>query len=100
MSLNDVVRVAITASTRAVAQPGFGLPLILGVASPLGSDRFRLYSSPDAMVSDGFGPSDPEYKAASAVFSQDPQVPRIALGRRATKPIQQWTITPTAMDGR
>ncbi len=57
MSLNDVVRVVITASTRAVAQPGFGLPLILGMAQPLGSDRFRLYGSPDAMASGFFAAS-------------------------------------------
>src|SRR5881392_2739251 len=99
MSLNDVVRVVITASTRAIAQPGFGLPLILGMAQPLGSDRFRLYGSPDAMVSDGYSSSTPEYRAASAIFSQNPQGPRVAGGRRATKPTQQWIITPTAMMG-
>jgi hypothetical protein len=100
MSLNDVVRVVITASTRGVSQPGFGLPLILGMAGPLGADRFRLYGSPDAMVSDGFQSTDPEYRAASAVFAQNPQVPKVAVGRRATKPTQQWTITPTPVDGR
>lgn len=100
MSLNDVVRVAITASTRGVAQPGFGLPMILGMAAPLGSDRFRLYGSPDAMVSDGFQSADPEYRAASAVFAQNPQVPNVAVGRRVTKPTQHWAITPTPIDGR
>jgi hypothetical protein len=94
-SLNDVVTVSVTSAPAAPTQPGFGLPLILGAASAFGTstDKIRFYSGLAGMTSDGFATTDPEYLAAQAVFSQNPTLPLIAVGRRTNKPTMQFKIT-------
>jgi hypothetical protein len=91
--LSDIVNVSISLETGQVTQAGFGLPLILGAHSRF-TDRIRFYTDLAGMVADGFVSTDAEYKAAAAMFAQTPRPQRIAIGRRAAKPTQQFTITP------
>jgi hypothetical protein len=95
--LSDIVNVNISLETGQVSQAGFGLPLVLGAHSRF-PERIRFYADLAGMVTDGFLPADAEYKAAAAMFAQAPRPPRIAVGRRANKPTQRFTITPTSVN--
>jgi hypothetical protein len=94
MSLQDIVQVNISTTGVLPTQPGFGVPLILGVCTAWGvsTDRIRYYTGTAGMVSDGFLTTDPEYIAAAAMFAQNPAPPRIAVGRRALKPTMVFKI--------
>lgn len=82
MSLQDLVNVSISSSTVSPSRPGFGTPMLVGYHTHY-TDRVRVYSSIAAMASDGFATTDPLYKMAQAVFSQNPSVARVQVGRRA-----------------
>ena len=75
----DVV-VNITDSSRSVTVAGFGLPLILGVtASITGTkDTYKEYASTTEVAVD-FASTTDEYKAAAAIFAQDPSPSKIAI---------------------
>ena len=81
MALKDIVNVSITRETAPVSRAGFGTLLILG-AHKAWNDRFRSYTGPEGILSDGFTSADPEYKAAQAAFAQNPRPVRVAIGRR------------------
>lgn len=99
MSLDSIVQVNITVQASAVTQAGFGVPLIAAYDAPFG-ERVRFYASTTAMISDGFSASSATVRAASAIFSQNPHPPLIAVGRMALTPTQILEITPTAEDTR
>lgn len=96
MPLNDIVNVQITRQTQAVQQAGFGLLMILGTFKRF-NDLIRKYTSMEGVAED-FVPSDPEYVAAEAVFSQSITPDAIFIGRR---PADSATIDViTAMAAR
>lgn len=80
MPLDDIVNVQITRQTQAIPEANFGIPLILGTNKAF-VDYVRKYSTLSA-VSNDFLPSQPEYIAAQAVFSQNPCPTSIFIGRR------------------
>ncbi len=90
MSLADVVNVVISLTAPPVTAAGFGVPLI---PSPNASwvERTRDYSDISA-VADDWDPTDPEYQAANAIFSQNPSPPLIEIGRLANKPTMVQTL--------
>lgn len=94
MALSDIVSVTITSSTAGVTQAGFGVPLILSVNATF-TERVRFYTSLAGVGAD-FATTTPEYLAASAIFAQSPAPSRIAVGRRALKPTQDWRISLAA----
>ncbi|NNB91480.1 DUF3383 family protein [Corallococcus exiguus] len=94
MGIESVVNVVVTTLTGGVTQQGFGVPLILG-SSQRFPERVRYYSTTRAMAQDGFLPEDAEYRMAARVFAQSPRPPRVAVGRRANRPVQSFTFTPT-----
>lgn len=96
-SLNDIVTVNVSTLTAAVKQAGFGIPLIADYHIKW-SERVRFYSSLQGMLDDGFTVNDGGYKAVAAVFAQNPQVPLVAVGRRALAPDQTVTLTPSAVN--
>lgn len=92
-TLDSIVAVNISLAAAAVQQKGFGRGLILGSSNRLGSDLFRVYTSPAGMKTDGFLVSDPEYKAALAYFSQ-PIVPQdVMVGYAPVDVAQVSTVT-------
>lgn len=94
-SLDNVVKLNITRSAAAVSRPGFGIALILGAsATGWGSDRIRTYTSPAAMLEDGFSTGDLEYKQASKLYSQTVKPQKFKVGRRLTAVAQVKTFTP------
>ena len=86
MALKDIVEVNITRQTTSVAVAAFNVPLIL---SQFATDktttaftRARVYGSVAEMASDGWTSSDAVYKIANAIFSQNPSVNKIVVGRK------------------
>lgn len=99
MPLSDIVNTTTGVSTGGITQAGYGIPLIISYSTPLGSftERLRFYTSLTGVAVD-FAATTPEYKAASRIFSQNPKVRRIAIGRGLLKPTQRWKLTPTAVN--
>lgn len=86
MSLNDIVIVNVSRQTKVPTQVGFGTPLILGQHTRF-AEKARLYSDMDAVAED-FQTTDAEYKAANQVFSQNPRVGKVLIGKRAANVAQ------------
>lgn len=84
-NLDSIVVIQISRQTQTVAQANFGIP---GIISEFATDktittfdRYREYATLDEMSADGWTSSDPEYKQASIVFSQNPSVEKVIIGR-------------------
>lgn len=91
--IDELVSITITRDTRSPSQAGFGTVLVAAFHA-LYADRVRAYAGLDEMVTDGFTPYDPAYRAAAAVFAQDPAPPSIKLGRRTLAMTQVIDLTP------
>ena len=78
--LDEIVNVTITRETTAVSRAGFGTMLIAG-PSAVFTDRTQIFTSAASMLTAGFESTDPEYLAAVAAFSQNPNVTQIKIGR-------------------
>ena len=96
MNLSDIVSISITAATRTPARAGFGIPLITSFTATW-AERVRTYSKLADVVVD-FATSTPEYKAAAAIFAQNPCPKTVLIGRCALPPTQRFDITPTAVN--
>ena len=86
MALNDIVDVVISRDTTAVTRAGFGT---YGIIAEFPTDktdvvfaRHRIYGSIDEMVDDGWAVGDGVYDLAVKVFSQNPKLNRILVGRK------------------
>jgi hypothetical protein len=99
MPLSDFLNVSINLQGASPSQPGFGVPIILGKCAAWGAstDRIRYYSGIAGLTSDGFVTTDPEYLAASALFSQNPAPSSIALGKRATANLPTMKVVFTVV---
>ena len=86
MALNDIVEVNITRQTTSVAVAAFNVPLILSQfatnKTTTAFTRARVYGSVAEMASDGWTSTDAVYKIANAIFSQNPSVNKIVVGRK------------------
>lgn len=85
MALKDIVTVNITRQTTSVAVAAFNVPLILSTFATSKTEpaftRARSYGSAKALIDDGWDESDAVYKMANAIFSQNPSVSRVVVGR-------------------
>lgn len=82
-NISEIVDVQISLETQAISQEGFGVPLVLGDNATFG-DRIRYYTTL-AAVEDDFLITDEEYLAAQAIFSQEVNVERMAIGKMASR---------------
>lgn len=95
MALSDIVNVSITTTSAPVERAGFGVPLVLAADAPGGfTERVRFYTSAADMITDGFTTSSGTYMMVSRCFEQNPKLPRVAVGRLALPPTQQFEFTP------
>lgn len=78
----EIVDVQIDIKDQVVTQIGFGIPMVLGTFK-IFNERARIYEDLQSMTTDGFSDTDPEYQAASAIFSQNPRPEHIVIGRRS-----------------
>ena len=82
--LDQLVNVNITLTAATVSQASFSIPLIVGpTAHPSWTSPVKAYSSLAGMLSDGFTLTDPEYKYASAMYSQSITPTMFFVGKRA-----------------
>lgn len=98
MGLADIVSVSITANTVVPSRVGFGTPLIFDYNSRFTSTLTRVYKSLVAMIADGFLVTDPAYKMAVAIFSQNPKVKQVRVGRTTHAPTQLISLVPIAQN--
>lgn len=96
MSLSEIVSVQISRQTRFPTQIAFGVPMIISQHTAF-TETFREYTGIDG-VSEDFSSSTNEYKAASAIFNQNPSVERLKIGRKLANVAEEVRITPTAVD--
>lgn len=86
MALKDIVEVNITRQTTSVAVAAFNVPLILSQFATSKTTttftRARVYGSVAEMASDGWASTDAVYKIANDIFSQNPSVNKIVVGRK------------------
>lgn len=97
-TLTQFANVSITSATQMPSRIGFGTPLVLGYFTAW-PDRVRTYSSLTAMVADGInstGVGAATYWAAAAIFSQNPRVKQIKVGRRTNAWTQKVQLFPTS----
>ncbi|KKN75986.1 hypothetical protein LCGC14_0375430 [marine sediment metagenome] len=94
MSLDTIVQINITAQSTSPSRAGFGTPLAAGFHTVF-ANRVRAYASGAEMVTDGFLATDPLVRLVNKVFSQNPKVTSIKIGRRASAPIQKLNFIPT-----
>jgi len=88
-SLSSVLSIQITQATAAVATTSFAIPLIVGPTATGWSDVCHVYSSPAAMLTDGFITSSPEYIYALELVSQTVVPASFCVGKRAGSPVAQ-----------
>ena len=93
MSLSSIVTVNISNTSVQVTRAGFGVPMVFGYHTAF-AERIRYYTSMTGVLAD-FAATTPEYKAANALFAQNPSPSRIAIGRRASSAIWELDFTPT-----
>lgn len=83
LAVSDVVNVQVVLSPSAVPVRNFGTLLIMGPSDVIDVvQRLRPYTSLSGVASD-FGTTAPEYFAAAAFFSQNPQPQQCYIGRWA-----------------
>ena len=85
MALKDIVNINITRQTTSVAVAAFNVPLILSTfatsKTTTAFTRARSYGSVKELTDDGWASTDAVYKIANAIFSQNPSVSRVVVGR-------------------
>ncbi len=99
MSLQDIVNVTISKQSASVSRVGFGTPLIMSAEAEEDarfSDTAKVYTSLDGMGSTGddFDTAGVTYLMAQRIFSQNPKIDRIVVGKRATAGIMKVNMIP------
>lgn len=97
MALSDIVNVTITTLTTAPTRVGFGTPLVMAFHTVF-PERFRIYTSTTAMISDGFTSTDAAVRAVGAILSQNPKVNQVIVGRAANAPTQTIVATVASVE--
>lgn len=91
LKIDDVVNVVVSTSAVATPREGFNIGLIVGASEHITKeDRCKIYSGLESMTDDGFVDSDPEYKAATLYFSQNPAPQKVIIGRRDATSEETW----------
>ena len=96
-NLSDIINITITRETSSVAQASFSTILVLGVNST-NSERYKKYSTSDlsTLASElTGGVNDPEYKAATAIASQNPRLADFAIGKTTYRGVKGLEMNKT-----
>lgn len=80
MSLDSIVNISIDTKSLAVAQAGFGVPLIICREHDGWKERVKTFS--DLSELKGINYDSPLYRMAQALMSQNPKVPKAKIGMR------------------
>lgn len=90
--LSDFVTVTITTVSTVLARAGFGVPLILSPNMSTTARTVECTSLEEVDAVAGIGTDSPEYRMATALFSQARKPTKVILGRLANKPTLSYTI--------
>jgi hypothetical protein len=96
--LSTYVSVTVTTASRSISQRGFGIPLVMAYHTVWGGNEVREYTSPQAMLDDGFQTSGAQalpYLIAASAWANDPSIERVLVGRRAAGQNHTGTLTFT-----
>jgi hypothetical protein len=99
MSLQDIVQVTIEKQTASISRRGFGTPMIMSTEADV-DDKFattaKIYTSLDGLGPNGddYDTDGITYKKAAKLFSQNPKVQSIYIGKRALPPLKTVELTP------
>lgn len=99
MSLDTLVNVQIDKQTASVSRVGFGTPLLMSTEADV-DNRFaetaKIYTAIDQLGStgDNFDTNGVTYLMAQTIFSQNPKVSQLVVGKRANYPLMTVTLTP------
>jgi hypothetical protein len=99
MSLETIVSVSISASSKTPTRQSFGIPMVAACKVPAswGDARVKVYGSNPLteMVAAGFLTTDPAYKAVEILKSANPSVKKVIIGRRLLPPTKLIKLTVT-----
>ena len=84
--VNTIIQTTITRDSAVATLPGFGVPAVFnqfaaGTKGFTGTSRTKYYYSTSELLADGWAATDSVYQWASAVFAQNPRVPKLLVGR-------------------
>ncbi len=95
-TLKTIVQRTITKATAQLTRQGFGTILLLMTHENVAAGVAKVYGSVDDFELDGFTSNDLVHKAATRVFSQNPKVTQVVLGKRSNQPTRTVKLTPSA----
>jgi len=98
MSIDEIVNVQISRETTAVQRAGFGTALFVDLHKVF-EERYRVYTSLNQVVADGFPETSPSYLAARAYFGQELSPTQLLLGRQDSTDTVVLTCTAAAGAG-
>ncbi|AEX65684.1 tail sheath [Xanthomonas phage vB_XveM_DIBBI] len=94
-NLSQIAKVVISLSTASIKKASFGIPLVVSPTTAF-TERVRIYSDPDAAVTDKLGADT--LRAVNAAFAQSPRPAYVYVGRRdlgvATISLALTSVTP------
>jgi hypothetical protein len=97
MSLDDLVKINVSASTATPTKPGFGTILIAAQKLPAAFvSRVRRFGSLTEMTDFGIAVTDPVYLCAQKLKAQNPATADFLVGKRLNKVTQTVTLTCTS----
>lgn len=103
--LDNVVKLTISRQSTGLSSASFGSFAIVSEfaanKTTVAFERIREYADLAEMTTDGWSASDKEYKAAQKVFSQNPSLTSIKIGRKTpdAEAVETWTAALTAIEG-
>ena len=93
MGLEEVVNLTILTVASAPSRASFGTPLIMAYHNVVPA-MLAAFKSLSELTDAGFAVTDPAYRAATAVFSQNPRPAQIVIGKRTHVYTQTLEFTP------
>jgi hypothetical protein len=93
--ITQVIDVQINVQAAQIIEKNYSLLLFLDYYKYF-TELYKKYSSLSEMQADGYRNTDGAYIAANAIFSQNPRVPYIYVGRRPTGNVTVKIVTVTA----
>lgn len=98
-AIDQIIKINISQQTQAVAQASFSIPLIVGPTVPDDASVADVYTSPEAMLANGYTTSSPEYIYALELYEQPLTPTEFVVGLRTTAIAQVDTIVVGSLVG-
>lgn len=98
-TIDTIIEVNVSLAAGGASAPSFGIPLIIGATNAGWSDFVHSYTSPAAMLTDGFTTSSQEYIYAQELYEQPRQPSEFFVGHRTTPVAQVDTIAVNSLTG-